>query len=329
MSARHRTSVLLACALLGSASAAPAARAAHPPPVASSGQLTQAYPLGPQRLCCSKPRSGSAARQGRRGTGHHPVRRSSSRGGGSSGRAAQPTGSSGLSTAVWILIGAALLVLVGVAAAWARHRRRKRAGPRASSGDGDPSRAADRGEAGALNGASTEEQAPVRARVAEDHVTEEPASQPNAPSAPSAQATDLFDRAVAHHREGSYDLAAQGYERAAQLGYPDAAFNLGVLRYEAGDLRGAESAWRSLLAVRSLGGHETQRGRGRGPAAKAATNLGYLLERRSDFSGAEAMYRDAASWGDETGARMLGALTRRRGMSHEAGSAATRGSAPS
>ena len=58
------------------------------------------------------------------------------------------------------------------------------------------------------------------------------------------------------------------YERAERRGDPDAAFNLGVLLYEAGDLDGAEAAWR--------------RSAGRGHA-RAAENLEFLLRHRQEL----------------------------------------------
>ena len=63
----------------------------------------------------------------------------------------------------------------------------------------------------------------------------------------------------------------------------DAAFNLGVLLYEQGDLDGAEAAWR-----RCLSGHHVQ----------AAANLAFLLQRRGDLDGARAAYAAAERWAD-------------------------------
>jgi len=86
-----------------------------------------------------------------------------------------------------------------------------------------------------------------------------------------------------HQRDSA--AAAAAYERAEQRGDHDAAFNLGVLLYEVGDLDGAEAAWRRCMV------HQH---------AQAASNLGFLLERRGDLDGAGAAYAAAERWADST-----------------------------
>jgi outer membrane biosynthesis protein TonB len=66
----------------------------------------------------------------------------------------------------------------------------------------------------------------------------------------------------------------------------EALFNLGVSRFDAGDLEGAESAWRQCLP------HEH---------ARAATNLGFLFERAGDLDRARLAYLTGARWGDPVG----------------------------
>lgn len=114
------------------------------------------------------------------------------------------------------------------------------------------------------------------------------------PPGPAAEETqDAFDLAVDLHRNGRRHEAVSAYEDAAQNGDQDAAFNLGVLHYEAGEYDLAEAAWRRCVE------HDHP---------LAATNLGFLLQRRGDRDGARELYRNAAGWGDETGARMLAKL---------------------
>jgi Flp pilus assembly protein TadD len=66
-----------------------------------------------------------------------------------------------------------------------------------------------------------------------------------------------------------------------------AAFELGAALMQAGDLSGAEAAYRGA----NKQGH-----------APSATNLGVLLEQRGDLAGAEAAYRRADEHGDADGA---------------------------
>jgi peptidoglycan hydrolase-like protein with peptidoglycan-binding domain len=77
-----------------------------------------------------------------------------------------------------------------------------------------------------------------------------------------------------------------------------AAFNLGLLLEERGDLAGAEAAYRRA----------DQRGHG-----AAASNLGVLLEERGAPAEAEAAYRRADQRGDATAAFNLGVLLEERG----------------
>ena len=102
------------------------------------------------------------------------------------------------------------------------------------------------------------------------------------------------------------------YERAERRGDPDAAFNLGVLLYEAGDLDGANAAWR--------------RSAGRGHV-RAAANLLFLSRRRRELELGVAIesepaglaefeelsYRRADESGAASGAFNLGAMLHQQG----------------
>jgi Flp pilus assembly protein TadD len=69
-----------------------------------------------------------------------------------------------------------------------------------------------------------------------------------------------------------------------------------VLLYEASDFDGAERAWWRCLE------HSEAR-------AVAATNLGFLFEKRGDMPGARKAYLAAARWGDPTGQAMADRLS--------------------
>jgi hypothetical protein len=95
--------------------------------------------------------------------------------------------------------------------------------------------------------------------------------------------------------------AAQEREKASASDRgadPDAAFSLGGLLAERGDLAAAAAAY--LRA--------DEHGHG-----AAASNLGMLLEEQGDLEGAEAAYRRADARGDAAGAFNLGALLAERG----------------
>jgi hypothetical protein len=73
-----------------------------------------------------------------------------------------------------------------------------------------------------------------------------------------------------------------------------AASRTGSSGSRAGELARAEVTWRRCLAHRD---------------ARAATNLGFLLEQRGDPHGARLAYSAAARWGDPEGRRLAAALT--------------------
>ena len=76
--------------------------------------------------------------------------------------------------------------------------------------------------------------------------------------------------------------AEDAFHRADARGHAAAAFNIGGMLVEKGDLAGAEAAYR--------------RADDRGHAA-GAFNLGVLLEEKGDLAGAEAAYRRAQKRG--------------------------------
>ena len=85
------------------------------------------------------------------------------------------------------------------------------------------------------------------------------------------------------HEKGDLNKAAHAYLQAEAAGVDEAAFNLGVLLYDASDYEGAEEAWTRCLA------HQH---------ARAATYLGFLLAQRGDVAHARLTYSAAELWGD-------------------------------
>jgi len=87
------------------------------------------------------------------------------------------------------------------------------------------------------------------------------------------------------------DPEEAGYRQRDEAGDPDAAYELGNLRAQNGDIEGAEEAYRRA----DERGHPT-----------AAANLGLLLQARGDTEGALDAYRRADERGDALGALRLG-----------------------
>ena len=138
---------------------------------------------------------------------------------------------------------------------------------------------------------------------------------------------------------GTSTGATAAYERAEQRGDRDAAFNLGVLVYEAGDFEAAEAAWRRSAGrghVRAaanllfLSRHRREseadpaiqseerglaefeelyyRRADESGAASGAFNLGAMLHQQGDTAGAAAAYERAERRGDPDAAFNLGVL---------------------
>jgi Flp pilus assembly protein TadD len=95
-----------------------------------------------------------------------------------------------------------------------------------------------------------------------------------------------------------HERAERAFRRGDQADDAVAAYNLGVLLKQRGDLDGAEAAYR--------------RGDERGEAT-ASSNLGLLLQDRGDLDGAEAAYRRGDKRGGELAACNLGILLHLRG----------------
>ena len=288
------------CLLLAGASLihAPAAAASSSTPTGTApSQLVNAYPLGPQRLCC-----------GRQGGSRSTVAASSGRAPSASRPASRAHGA-GFSAVIWIMVGAtgALLLAAGVNA---NYRRRRRFGRLARGSPGAVPAGAYGGDiAGAMTGA-----AGARSEIGSVGMTAETESAETAYRRADTRgdAAGAFNLGVLLHERGDFTGALAAYERAEQRGDPDAAFNLGVLLYEAGDLDGAERAWR----------RSARRGH-----ARAAANLRFLLGRRGDredsgaalqtraaAESAEAAYRRADRHGDAASAFNLGVLLHERGQ---------------
>jgi len=114
---------------------------------------------------------------------------------------------------------------------------------------------------------------------------------------------------------GDLEGAEAAYREAAASDDPDqapkAARNLGLLLKDRGDHDGAAAAYRQAIAS----GHSDQ-------APKAANNLGFLLAQTGDLDGAVAAYRWAVDSGHRdqapAAARNLGLLHEQRGETDQA-----------
>lgn len=309
------------CLLLGFETikaTAPARAASTPSTPTVPGQLTNQFPLGPQRLCCqgqSTSHSQTAAVA--------PVSGTARAGGG-----AWHGSSGGMAAVIWIALGtsAAALLAAGVAGV---HRARRRPGPVPAPGSrGLPAVAYANAVGRAKATAASSESDELRYRRLDEN----------------GDAGGAFNLGVLVHQRGDVPGATAAYGRAEERGDPDAAFNLGVLLYEAGDLDGAEAAWQRsvqrgharaaanlvFLAHRHRPadhGEVDGAAEGRRPderaemvdelvyrradergAARGAFNLGVVLHQRGDVTGATVAYQRAEQRGDPDAAFNLGVL---------------------
>lgn len=210
--------------------------------------LTNHFPLGPQRLCCqSQSGSHSQTSAAPPSSGATPPARSGA--GGSSGGAHHA--SSGVPVAAfWIILGAVAAALLALGIARLRRRRRGSTPvlPPAVTAAGDAARARARPGADPVslaprNRATAEWQrngTPERRRHGRPETVEGLAYRRADMSTPTR--VD-FNVAVMLHERGDLAGAIAAYRRAERRGDPDAAFNLGVLLCEAGDPDGAETSW--------------------------------------------------------------------------------------
>jgi Tfp pilus assembly protein PilF len=310
-------------------------------------QLTNAYPIGPQRLCCAG-KSGSAAATATTGAsqpaagasqpaaGAPPRAAASSR---PSGRSSGSTGQSGSSGVIWIGIGVAVALLLATCMA-VMHRMNRRLARALSFtataahpiGTPKPARLL---AGGRPDRGQPEVDASLQGHRREAAAATGPAELAYRRADRRGDGDGAFNLGVLLHERRDFVGAAAAYQRAEQRGDCDAAFNLGVLQYEAGDLDGAERAWRRSARggntraeanLRFLDQHRPEleaaprpddapqpteseyRRADESGDAEGAFNLGVLLHRRRDFSGAAAAYRRAEQRGDRDAAFNLGVL---------------------
>jgi Flp pilus assembly protein TadD len=348
---RDLVAVIASCCLaVGGTSAeapSPAAAASGSSTGTAPKQLTNAYPLGSQRLCCT----------GQSGAGQTGTGQSVSEQPGTRPSAASPTrpapkpatggGTSGASAVLFTGLGlAAALLVAGVAAI---HRTRRQpalvlekefwAEPPATYSNGAVASAGFAGdEASVLGPFLYRSHAPPAAAKEAEEVEYRRRDE-------DGDAGGAFNLGVVLHQRGDLAGATAAYERAEHRGDPDAAFNLGVLLYEAGDLEGALTAWRRSAArghVRATanlvflsrrrndpdhgepGDGDAGRGsdaarladfeelaHGRADGSGAGTgsfNLGVMLQQQGDVGGAIAAYKRAEQRGDPDAAFNLGVI---------------------
>jgi tetratricopeptide (TPR) repeat protein len=259
-------------------------------------QLVHAFPLGPQRLCCTSATTGRAPPRPGPSRASPPAPRP---------RVSRPTSNS--NELLIVVLGAVIAVLL-VAGASATYGARRR-----------PATA----EVGAEIAARLPA-APMGATGAEIAALERAYRRADA----VGDATGAFNLGVLLHERGDLRGAREAYERAERRGDADAAFNQGVLLYEAGDPDGAAAAWRRCVArghpraaanlrflmqrrgvpaaaAEAEGAESADRAYRRADQAGEATgafNLGVLLHQRGDLRGAREAYERAERRGDRDAA---------------------------
>jgi Tetratricopeptide repeat len=297
-------SLAVAGAMAGVTVLATAATAATPSSPVQ--QLTNAYPLGPQRLCCTG-HAGSTATTGRQpSTSPAPA---SPAGASRSSAPQQPGGtrklvghsaSGGVPAAVMIGAGAALsLLLAGAVAVYRTVRRPARVAM---------PRALDYSPVGYPNRRRLYRHSSAAASVADEREYRRLDDDGDAEGA--------FNLGVVLHQRGDLAGAKAAYERAEQRGDADAAFNLGVLLYETGDREGAQACWRRSAqrgharAAANLVFLSMRRGRWTADKglSTGSFNLAVTLHHQGDAAGAIAAYQRAELRGDPDAAFNLGVL---------------------
>jgi TPR repeat protein len=319
----------LAVAGTSAEAAAPAAAASGTSTASAPQQLTNAYPLGPQHLCCTG--QTAAGQTGARPSVAPPPPRPAANG-----------GSSGASAVLFIGFGlAAVLLVAGVAAL---HRTRRRPAPVLAKESSAQAPAAYSSGAVASAGPSGA-QPPAQPFL--DRPPSPPAFATEAEEAEyrrldqAGDAGGAFNLGAVMHQRGDRAGAIAAYQRAEERGDPDAAFNLGALLYEAGDIEGAAASWRqsarrghpratanlAFLSRRALepdsgGAGDAARGpdatgladfeelayRRADQSGTGAFNLGVMLHEQGDVAGAMAAYERAERRGDPDAAFNLGVL---------------------
>ncbi len=333
----------LALAGVTGAIVAPAVAASTTSSATAPQQLTNQYPLGPQRLCCSGQTGvGGTTASSAPSRSAHPAHAAPAR-----GRARTPgsplghAAAGGVSAALLIGFGVLALLLFAAATAVYRTRRRTAAAGRAFGFPAPPkysNGAAAAASLATINAAPRREPTWDRSPVPPVAASEAEEREFRRLDA-NGDAGGAFNLGVVLHQRGDVEGAIAAYERAEQRGDPDAAFNLGVLLYETGDLDGANAAWRRAASrghVRAAANllflsrprRESQDGRALRSEApgvlefeelsyrradesgtgSGAFNLGAMLHQQGDTAGALAAYGRAERRGDPDAAFNLGVL---------------------
>lgn len=253
MTQRRAVVVVLVCCwvLLGVTtihSAAPAVAASTAPSRTAPRDLTNHFPLGPQRLCCqsqsaSHPHTSAAPPP----NGTTPPARS---GAGRSSSGAHHAASGVTVAAFWIILGAVAAALLAVGIARLRRRRR---GSTPVPPPGDPAAgyiASPRPRPAADPVSHPPRKRGAAERQRDDAQERRRRGHPETVEGLAYRRADMttparveFNVAVILHERGDLAGAIAAYRRAERRGDPDAAFNLGVLLCEAGDPDGAETSW--------------------------------------------------------------------------------------
>ena len=270
---------------------APRAGAQSPNSTATAPQqLVHAYPLGPQRLCCT---AGTRARPA--GT----VRRAQES---SAAQAAGRTRQTGSSNVIWIVVvSLGALVLVAAAAIYRTRRQ-----PTLVAGQGSVPRIGvetasrerayrdgdEAGEAGAAFNLGVLLQG--RGDFAGALAAYQRAEGRGDPDA-------AFNLGVLLYDTGDIDGAEAAWRRSLQRGHLRAAANLRYLAARHHDPDALQTA--SVESTESAYRDGDEAGE-----AGAAFNLGVLLQGRGDFAGALAAYQRAEGRGDPDAAFNLGVL---------------------
>jgi TPR repeat protein len=334
----------LALPAVTAAIVAPAVAASTTSSATAPQQLTNQYPLGPQRLCCGGQSGlGGTTASTAPSRSALPARVSPARGrAGTPGRPIGHTASGGVSA--MLLIGFGVLALLILAVATAFHRTRRRTAPALGRGFPFPAPLGDSNGAAVAPSLATSNPT-SRAEPKWDRSPVPPVAASEAEEREfrrldeNGDAGGAFNLGVVLHHRGDVEGAIAAYERSEQRGDPDAAFNLGVLLYEAGDLDGANAAWRRSARrghVRAAANllflarprRESEHGRAiqseapglaefeelayrradESGTGSGAFNLGAMLHQQGDTAGALAAYERAEQRGDRDAAFNLGVL---------------------
>jgi TPR repeat protein len=306
----------LALAALTGAIVAPAVAASATSTATAPQQLTNQYPLGPQRLCCGG-QSGLSGTTASTATSRSAPPDHAAPARGRARTPGSPRGhTAGGGVSAGLLIGFGVLALLVVAAATTAYRTRRRT---AGVGRGlrIPARL-DYSNGAAPAASLAASNATPRAEPTWDRSPVPPVAASEAEEREfrrldaNGDAGGAFNLGVVLHQRGDVEGAIAAYERAEQRGDRDAAFNLGVLLYETGDVDGAIAAWR--------------RSAGRGHV-RAAANLLFLSRPRGKSEQGRAIppeapglvefeelsYRRADESGTGSGAFDLGAMLHQQG----------------